>query len=110
MTNIHGHVHQVLYNEIGTLRSMGMLATAWNWPYPPQGVPALTRQMMRADPSDLYDGTGWGIISPSRAFPSIPNMSRGAARLFSPNPADISSAHPEVLHPRIADNGWYWKD
>ena len=32
VTNIHGHVHQVLYNEIGTLRSIGMLATSWPWP------------------------------------------------------------------------------
>src|SRR3990172_2434537 len=28
VTNIHGHTHQVLYNEIGRMRSIGMLATA----------------------------------------------------------------------------------
>src|SRR5207248_8929763 len=27
VTNVHGHVHQVLYNEIGKMRSIGMLAT-----------------------------------------------------------------------------------
>jgi len=42
VTNVHGHVHQVLYNEIGKMRSIGMLATSWPWPYPPQGVPALS--------------------------------------------------------------------
>ena len=37
VTNIHGHTHQVLYNEIGKMRSIGMLATSWTWPYPPAG-------------------------------------------------------------------------
>lgn len=110
VTNIHGHVHQVLYNEIGTLRSIGMLATAWNWPYPPEGVPKLTRQMMRVDPADPYDGTGWGIVTPS-SLPFQPQyIAWGRQELFSPNPADISSAHPEVLRPRIADNGWFWRN
>ncbi|SDW64900.1 metallophosphoesterase family protein [Thiocapsa roseopersicina] len=35
VTNIHGHTHQVLYNEIGKVRSIGMLATSWPWPYAP---------------------------------------------------------------------------
>ena len=58
VTNIHGHVHQVLYNEIGTMRSIGMLATSWPWPYAPEGVPKLTRPMIRVDPGDPYDGLG----------------------------------------------------
>ena len=28
VTNIHGHTHQVLYNELGKMRSIGMLATS----------------------------------------------------------------------------------
>src|SRR6266545_4284848 len=59
VTNIHGHVHQVLYNEIGKLRSIGMLATSWPWPYAPEGVPKLTKPMIRTDPGDPYDGVGW---------------------------------------------------
>jgi 3',5'-cyclic AMP phosphodiesterase CpdA len=59
VTNIHGHVHQPLYNEIGTMRSIGMLATSWPWPYPPTGVPALTKPMIRVDPGDHFDGVGW---------------------------------------------------
>ena len=62
VTNLHGHVHQVLYNEIGTMRSIGMLATSWPWPYAPEGVPKLTKVMIRADPSDFYDGVGWSKI------------------------------------------------
>ena len=52
VTNIHGHTHQVLYNELGKMRSIGMLATSWPWPYAPQGVPALTKCKVRADPGD----------------------------------------------------------
>ena len=63
VTNIHGHVHQVLYNEIGSMRSIGMLATSWPWPYAPEGVPKLTVPMIRVDPGDIYDGVGWGDIS-----------------------------------------------
>ena len=32
ITNLHGHTHQVLYNEIGAMRSIGQLATSWPWP------------------------------------------------------------------------------
>ncbi len=59
VTNIHGHTHQVLYNEIGTMRSIGMLATSWPWPYAPEGVPQLTRPKIRVDPGDPFDGVGW---------------------------------------------------
>lgn len=63
VTNIHGHTHQVLYNEVGTMRSIGMLATSWPWPYAPEGVPPLTRKMARVDPGDPFDGVGWGKLS-----------------------------------------------
>ena len=41
------------------MRSIGMLATSWPWPYAPRGVPALTKCMVRADPGDHFDGVGW---------------------------------------------------
>lgn len=63
ITNLHGHTHQVLYNEIGAMRSIGMLATSWPWPYAPEGVPALTRPMVRANPGDPFDGVGWGQLA-----------------------------------------------
>ena len=43
------------------MRSIGMLATSWPWPYAPEGVPKLTTPMIRADPGDTYDGVGWEI-------------------------------------------------
>ena len=63
VTNIHGHTHQVLYNEIGSMRSIGMLATSWPWPYAPEGVPKLTRPHVRVDPGDPYDGVGWAKLN-----------------------------------------------
>src|SRR3546814_58982 len=63
ITNLHGHTHQVLYNEIGAMRSIGMLATSWPWPYAPEGVPVLTQPMVRADPGDHFDGVGWSQLA-----------------------------------------------
>ncbi len=63
MTNVHGHTHQVLYNEIGKVRSIGMLATSWPWPYAPEGVPLLTKPMIRADAGDHFDGVGWSQLT-----------------------------------------------
>ena len=63
VTNIHGHVHQALYNEIGTMRSIGMLATSWPWPYAPEGVPALTTPQIRTDPGNHLDGVGWNTLT-----------------------------------------------
>ena len=63
VTNIHGHTHQVLYNEIGSMRSIGMLATSWPWPYAPEGVPKMTKPQVRVDPGDPYDGVGWAKLA-----------------------------------------------
>jgi Icc protein len=73
ITNLHGHTHQVLYNEIGAMRSIGMLATSWPWPYAPEGVPALTKPMVRADPGDHFDGVGWSRITFDSAQRRIDN-------------------------------------
>src|SRR5207302_1474325 len=67
VTNVHGHTHQVLYNEVGKLRSIGMLATSWTWPYPPEGVPALTKCAVRVDPGDHFDGVGWARLTVTAA-------------------------------------------
>ena len=63
VTVIHGHTHQMLYNQIGNISFYGMLSTAWPWPYAPQGLPPLTIQMNRADPFDQFDGLGDGRIN-----------------------------------------------
>ncbi len=57
----------MLYNEIGTMRSIGMLATSWPWPYAPEGVPALTKCHLRVDPGDHFDGVGWSQLTMSAA-------------------------------------------
>ena len=111
VTNIHGHVHQVLYNEIGNMRSIGMLATSWPWPYAPEGVPALTTEMIRVDPGDIYDGVGWGRIHSRADMRFDPQyMMWGRKEVFAQSAADSSASHPEVLRPRIADNGWFYPD
>ncbi len=70
----HGHVHQVLYNQIGNISFAAFLATAWPWPYPvsytqePNAVPGMTVFMNRADPHSERDGTGYGSIELDDGF------------------------------------------
>jgi 3',5'-cyclic-AMP phosphodiesterase len=109
VTNIHGHVHQVLYNEIGTMRSIGMLATSWPWPYAPQGVPALTAPQIRTDPGDPYDGVGWSLLTLNdKNRVDTKYYIWGREVISSPAEAD-DGADDNVnqrLSPRIADNQW----
>jgi Icc protein len=106
VTNVHGHTHQVLYNEIGKLRSIGMLATSWPWPYAPEGLPALTRPMIRADPGDHFDGVGWSQLSVA-AGGRVENEYRmfGRKQVFADTPVDSGAEdnRNQVLSPRIAD-------
>jgi len=103
VTNIHGHVHQVLYNEIGKMRSIGMLATSWPWPYAPEGVPKLTTPMIRVDPGDIYDGVGWERIAFNGERIEPEYVMWGRKEVLAKSPADSSLSQPEVLRPRIAD-------
>ena len=66
VTVIHGHTHQMLFNQIDNISFYGMLSTAWPWPYAPEGLPPLTVQMNRADPYDQLDGLGDGEITVSK--------------------------------------------
>jgi 3',5'-cyclic AMP phosphodiesterase CpdA len=59
---IHGHTHQMLTNRIGNIHFHGMLATAWPWPYAPEGMPPLTIEMSRPDPFNPQDGCGDGEV------------------------------------------------
>lgn len=62
---IHGHVHQILYNQIGNISFQAWMSTAWPWPYPTtysqksNMVPKMTVFMNRADPFHERDATGW---------------------------------------------------
>jgi 3',5'-cyclic-AMP phosphodiesterase len=105
VTNVHGHVHQVLYNEIGKMRSIGMLATSWPWPYAPEGVPKLTVPMIRVDPGDIYDGVGWSTVSMNNDKIENEYIMWGRKEVFATDLSgpDSSLSQPEVLRPRIAD-------
>jgi 3',5'-cyclic-AMP phosphodiesterase len=108
VTNIHGHTHQVLYNEIGKMRSIGMLATSWPWPYAPEGVPALTRCMERADPGDPFDGVGYSRLTLAAAGRVENEYVMWRKDVFADAPQDSGCADNanQVVHPRIADREW----
>ncbi|GIX48454.1 MAG: hypothetical protein KatS3mg131_2665 [Candidatus Tectimicrobiota bacterium] len=108
VTNIHGHVHQVLYNEIGTLRSIGMLATSWPWPYAPEGVPPLTIPMVRVDPGDPFDGVGWGkmTVRQGERVDYEYMMWRQDVLATAPWDAGTGDNINQILSPRLADRMW----
>jgi len=108
VTNIHGHTHQVLYNELGKMRSIGMLATSWPWPYAPQGVPALTKCMVRADPGDHFDGVGWSTLTFTAAN-KVENeyvMWRKDVLAEAATDSGCADNVNQETHPRVADQEW----
>ena len=67
--------------------------------------------MIRVDPGDTYDGVGWGKLSGAVAKNSdVQYQMWGRKEVFAQSLSDSSLSHPEVLHARIADNGWFSKD
>ena len=73
VVSIHGHVHQVVYNEIGNIKSAGLLSTSWPWPYPPIELPHPTIKQRRADPGVFEDGLGAASISLEKNFAGMLN-------------------------------------
>lgn len=65
---IHGHVHQVVFNKIGNMVSIGNLATAWPWPYPDVKLPYPEIVMNRVDPGDIFDGVGFMHVDLDKSF------------------------------------------
>jgi 3',5'-cyclic-AMP phosphodiesterase len=109
VTNFHGHTHQVLYNEFDGVRSIGMLATAWPWPYAPEGVPALTRPMVRVDPGDPFDGVGWDLMAVDGGKVEHEYMMwRRREHIFADAPWDSGTGDNinQRLSPRVADRIW----
>jgi 3',5'-cyclic-AMP phosphodiesterase len=112
VTNVHGHTHQVLYNEVGKMRSIGMLATSWPWPYAPEGVPALTRCKVRVDPGDHFDGVGWSQLTMAAAN-RVENeymMWRKKEHIVAEAAHDSGCADNvnQILTPRLADREWVY--
>ncbi|MGD8226536.1 MAG: metallophosphoesterase [Desulfobacteraceae bacterium] len=66
---LHGHVHQILYNQIENISFQAWMSTAWPWPYPVSYnqkrnmVPKMTVFMNRADPFHERDATGWSQVT-----------------------------------------------
>ena len=108
VTNIHGHTHQVLYNEIGKVRSIGMLATSWTWPYAPEGVPELTKCKVRVDPGDFFDGVGWGRLTMTAANKIENEYMMWRKDIFAEAAVDSGCADNvnQIVHPRLADREW----
>lgn len=109
VTNIHGHTHQVLYHEAGNTRFIGQLATSWPWPYAPEGVPKLTRPMIRVDPGDPFDGVGWGALNmASNEVDYEYKMWR--EHVFASAAVDSGTGDNinQKLSPRIADRMWQY--
>ena len=107
ITNIHGHVHQPLYHETEGARFIGMLATSWPWPYPPTGVPALTRPMIRVDPGDIFDGVGWGKFDYADGHASEEyKMWRNEVFAVAQHDSGTGDNGNQILTPRIADRDW----
>lgn len=108
VTNIHGHTHQVLYNEIGKVRSIGMLATSWTWPYAPEGVPTLTKCKVRVDPGDPFDGVGWSKLTVSAAEKVENDYVMWRKDILGETPWDSGCADNanQILSPRLADREW----
>jgi hypothetical protein len=82
-----------------------MLATSWPWPYAPEGLPKLTKPMIRVDPGDPFDGVGWGKWTVD-ANDNVSNeyIMWGRKQVFVQSPEDHDKSIPEVIRPRIADN------
>jgi 3',5'-cyclic AMP phosphodiesterase CpdA len=106
VTNVHGHTHQVLYNELGKMRSIGMLATSWPWPYAPEGVPVLTKPMVRVDPGDHFDGVGWARLTAGAKVENEYRMWRKDVFAEAPHDSGTGDNGNQVLRPRIVDNEW----
>lgn len=66
--SFHGHVHQVVYNKIGNMSSLGSLATSWPWPYPPVQMPFPDAKMYRSDPANFLDGLGTQVVDLNADF------------------------------------------
>jgi 3',5'-cyclic AMP phosphodiesterase CpdA len=91
---VYGHVHQIQYNQIGSIAFNSVMATAWPWPYPQSyaqaqhHMPKLTIPMNRADPFFERDATGWQFIDVGTGRVALEyNLYNNTNRVVAFNPA-----------------------
>ena len=82
---IHGHVHQVVYNQIGNISSAGLLSTSWPWPYPPVKLPYPQFKQGRSDPGNFEDGLGLHTVDISQMRPDADINYREFANVLPEN-------------------------
>ena len=78
-------------------------------PYAPQGIPALTQPMIRADPGDHFDGVGWSTLDVSaqdRVETEYHIWGRTEPLATAEADSGTSDNVNQRLSPRIADNQW----
>ena len=75
-------------------------------PYAPEGVPVLTKPMIRVDPGDPYDGLGWSNLSVADSIETEYKMWR--KDVFATARADSGTGDNgnQILTQRIADASW----
>jgi 3',5'-cyclic AMP phosphodiesterase CpdA len=91
---VYGHVHQIQYNQIGSIAFNSVMATAWPWPYPQSysqaqhNMPVLTVPMNRAHPFFERDATGWQFVDMRSGRVSMAyNLYNNTNRVVAFNPA-----------------------
>jgi len=106
VTVLYGHVHQIQYNQIGSIAFHSVMATAWPWPYPSTYaqsgayVPVMTVPMNRADPFNERDATGWQFIDVHTGRAAVhytlyDNKNRTVAyNAATGRPEDLEYQHP----------------
>lgn len=89
--SVHGHVHQVVYNNIGNMSSAGLLSTSWPWPYPPVELAYPHIKMNRQNPGDFKDGMGSHSVAVNADFDGTMNYHAFSADLL---PANVAAGIP----------------
>ena len=89
------------------MKFIGQLATSWPWPYAPEGVPVLTKPMIRVDPGDPFDGVGWGqLASANGNVEGEYKMWRNEVFATADHDSGTGDNRNQKLTPRIADRDW----
>ncbi|MBN4069017.1 metallophosphoesterase [Beggiatoa alba] len=91
VTSIHGHVHQIVYNNFGNMTSAGLMSTSWPWPYPPVELTYPHIKMQRQNPGDFKDGMGSSSVAVGADFDNTMNYHAFSADLL---PANVAAGIP----------------